>query len=977
MELTPNMAGSTTDQLDLAIVADCTASITEVQQAIKDTLSQAISLAALTGVFHSFGLMWYTDYTLVSKYPVTSWSGWRTKYSDLRKFVDEAQSCPGGDEPEACKTALLDILKNVRRRTVIFWYGDAAPHHPTNNDGHPNYGRELQALGSDFDWVRLCIQAKEKGCIIFPVINTDDIGVIPFYAMLATVTGGVGSSLPNSFTAEDMTRATISLLLSLLGLPGLSCSTMRLSYKKPLPKIEGKLETGLHGYLPTFVKGKKGSNYVPALQVTRVDSTKSEAASISALIGHDGHLMTKLRRRFISDNAYADRVYDAFSLLVADSSAILSLTYNPVFASLWRLLLERHNDQRREDVLRLFQRTYNSLDQDSQTRVKQWLEAGYDATEMIEEAISSIPKDNQYPALALQSIENLSPHELTAITSSCEPKELSRIVKLLANVQLLTEPKPNVRYLPLALPDEELIPMLPHLMCEGLVFSLRPSAIMAILAVLSRNAILHSRARQYLHTIQGKWLNMEYAGNYSIGFIRLATKASKVLTAEEAESIEIVRDLQGFLMNSATEITIKVPSASDKSLQRDYKIYCRSCEQQRSFTLMATKDCCGPCTSSYHPSFEEPEQASYMYDCKTCLARYALLDNRKPRVSPRCHFCRHRTQAKAVACKVCYARYLDPAGLMKEAEFVCPPCDEGTRISSDEVKVTLRDLFSVPTNRRSLMLTVNLEGTPPTFDIYAQRSVYFMKGVFQRVNNQDKANGELELSYQGRHVVNVEAVLTTIRGLVRSHKAELAMCMMCCEDLRWDKLLTACGRPGCSIKCCTPCLDTWYGYLQRGHVLPPANMVCPFCKRAPAPKVLCRHNRQACVLLWRKPPGGYDPAWYYGWCSSCMRPSRWMEKICGPRGEPPPETNFECEDCRMLNNLETFSARKCPRCGIPCEKIGGCDHITCPQCNIDWCWRCGAKLSEEDIYPHLYSCRGDSIFHSFETPNQTEEMYYD
>ena len=62
--------------------------------------------------------------------------------------------------------------------------------------------------------------------------------------------------------------------------------------------------------------------------------------------------------------------------------------------------------------------------------------------------------------------------------------------------------------------------------------------------------------------------------------------------------------------------------------------------------------------------------------------------------------------------------------------------------------------------------------------------------------------------------------------------------------------------------------------------------------------------------------------------------------------------NLSCKDYKwILENdddnkwIERFT-KKYPNinCNIRVEKIKGCSHITCSQCNVDFCWDCQDPL---------------------------------
>ncbi|KAG5846669.1 probable E3 ubiquitin-protein ligase RNF217 [Anguilla rostrata] len=78
------------------------------------------------------------------------------------------------------------------------------------------------------------------------------------------------------------------------------------------------------------------------------------------------------------------------------------------------------------------------------------------------------------------------------------------------------------------------------------------------------------------------------------------------------------------------------------------------------------------------------------------------------------------------------------------------------------------------------------------------------------------------------------------------------------------------------------------------------------------------------------------------WCFKCHSP--WHEGL-------------KCRDYRRGDKLLRHwasviehgqrNAQKCPRCRIHIQRTEGCDHMTCTQCNTNFCYRCGEK------YRHL------------------------
>lgn len=52
-----------------------------------------------------------------------------------------------------------------------------------------------------------------------------------------------------------------------------------------------------------------------------------------------------------------------------------------------------------------------------------------------------------------------------------------------------------------------------------------------------------------------------------------------------------------------------------------------------------------------------------------------------------------------------------------------------------------------------------------------------------------------------------------------------------------------------------------------------------------------------------------------------------------------------------LKYLSEFTAG-CPTCGAPCQKTGGCNHMTCQRCSTHFCYLCQKMLPSDNPYQH-------------------------
>ncbi|EAW48154.1 IBR domain containing 1, isoform CRA_f [Homo sapiens] len=83
------------------------------------------------------------------------------------------------------------------------------------------------------------------------------------------------------------------------------------------------------------------------------------------------------------------------------------------------------------------------------------------------------------------------------------------------------------------------------------------------------------------------------------------------------------------------------------------------------------------------------------------------------------------------------------------------------------------------------------------------------------------------------------------------------------------------------------------------------------------------------------------PTCQFVWCFKCHSP--WHEGV-------------NCKEYKKGDKLLRHwaseiehgqrNAQKCPKCKIHIQRTEGCDHMTCSQCNTNFCYRCGERYRQ-------------------------------
>jgi len=188
----------------------------------------------------------------------------------------------------------------------------------------------------------------------------------------------------------------------------------------------------------------------------------------------------------------------------------------------------------------------------------------------------------------------------------------------------------------------------------------------------------------------------------------------------------------------------------------------------------------------------------------------------------------------------------------------------------------------------------------------------------------------------------------------------------------------------CKHGYCTECLESYFSNrINEGKVL---DIKCPF----PACTTILEYHQiqdvvsdelfnryeeftflaslnQDPTLRWCPKPGCgnamfFDPDHPECKCTQCNY------EFCGNCKEPAHKGTCEeyqqwKEDNGLVDkkyeNWARKNTKKCPNCKTPIEKANGCNHMTCGNCNYQYCWLCGGKYTSShfDIY-NLTGCPG-------------------
>lgn len=926
-------------------------------------------------------------------------------------------------------------------KTLVLHYTDAPPHHARAGGGNCEKERAaLAGVEPGFDWVGVCRAMRAAGTEVYTFVpgGAADV-VLRYYALLGRVVR-LRQTTAQEITRASMC-VVLQLMGQSCDVKGFAGRVVQFERPAPLgdeglteeascgylgnvgagqgrgggveaADVEALVAMGFTEGMGREAMRRARGNVEAAIELLvsgQVGEAYTQMAGMQPL-GHGGlevaaaegwrRDLGALAKRFAQDEAFQGMVFRTLRELLVPQhpTRALALTYNKVLGTLWRLACRRREDERLAGLADALGQCVTALRGDEQQQLRQWVDESYDSTEEISREVAAAGLGEGVFVLHDVACELPSKEDMRSLVHAPTPAVLAAVQRLLTSVEFLDGAAAEAAagrgelphtadgvpsYVPASLGDGAVFALLPHLALAGLKVTLRPACVMAVLAYLSGNAALAAGAVRLLERVKGKWIPpLEKVDDYpevlSAGFVRLVVRVPQFLTADEADVFRRVAHVLKVRAARKLRVEVEVGYRVRKGeLYADRKVCCGRCGAMRSATL--TKGgVCGPCHDNYDGPNREPDAAkSFLVECRSCCALYAVVNVERLNVEPKCWYCRREGRpAPAVTCTTCRNKFVAPdadadavegkgKGEGAAAAHTCAEC--AAHGAKQQVRTEEAELQALEGQNSGLLEavfgfgTADLEalwGTLGTYKLWTRHpEVFAARAVGSSGDDAGTALGQLR--WNGHEVHNAGAVCETVRQRVARNDLR-GTCNLCFEEMGVARLGSACGR--CDNVACGECLGRWYGALRPGRLYCTAQGQCPFCKRRPRGQLLAQHNRLACSIVTGKrrvAEGALRADMHYAWCERCYKVKEAMPRECGTHADLDKVKGFKCDECALAEVCSHGDprARECPACKAPTVKTSGCNHISC-VCGCSWCWECGKDCSAEDVYEHMMAAHG-------------------
>ena len=630
------------DQLDIYILCDTTGSMGDYVSSLTATIIQMSNVVRL--LLHDrarIAVVSYKDYS--DGAAVCTYVPLGSTRKSIVAFVEALYASGGGDAPEATKTGLNKIAEmirandNGRAKSFVIHYTDAPPHCEDSQSQESNKKGEIKALKSKdpgYDWVRICRFFGSRNIPIYTFLTADSQGLTKSLMLhLGRVV------LMRDKSSYNVTKATMGMLMHIFGQKfdydedftmlgcdndfatglGFRCLCPRsptMKHNPDCPWVEGTV-THLDLALNEYV-----------LNETRDGGFNCDGLSLSKKVPFSFPTigirinLHEILKKLKTDLAFQTMVFEIFDELFTPDCC-LCLTYNPILGKLWRKVCTMRDNYRLKVLqYKLSQAMDRITDDKKWKQMREWLDESYNCEEEIAELMSE-PKSykggqiEHFPCLILDPTRcALKDYDSTTITQGLRslaraPTQSGLAIAqgVMTSLVLIEHPSPSFklptfsdspRFLPMSLYPDLFFSCLPHLGSPGMKFSLRASAMIAVVAFLSGNKYLKDKAEAFLEANKGQWINLDDVTKFpealSPETVKLLHRVPQFLTEQENDVYAKLFQICRLRLAFDKEFPVNLPQAHDvKTMYRDYRFQCVSCQWYRSFTIMTPDGNCGLC----------------------------------------------------------------------------------------------------------------------------------------------------------------------------------------------------------------------------------------------------------------------------------------------------------------------------------------------------------------------------------------------
>lgn len=954
------------------LIIDTTGSMRKVITSAQNAIRVLTKIAAVLAKQIKIILIDYRDYDIESGYPLHI----TMDVSDdtLYQAVENLSPYGGGDDPEAVKTALGAVETLTRKiphdYAFAFLFTDAPPH--ANDDPvytNTLWKKEQQMIPNKYhDWINILKMFSNMNIRTFSFLNYNYFPMVSWYALLAEYTNATCFMVKN-FNVDLLTKGIVYLFSTLLGDTDIEkpakLQQIKFVNQPEMEDIHNEKDASKKGYLlrDIIFREEWCQKFDVSSNIDFISPLGVKKVNISVNNSNIKLFLTMFKELIITNIEY--------------------ITIVPSLARLWRQLCKfakKHAEVKK--LIDLFSRTVSNLQGKKKELLAKFLEDSYDAGSEIDDYISKFtsssssnnnnndnvdPNDEYSFYIPPENRAKIMHTIFLSLFRDFSSANFSAIFDLVKNIELIKTgniPKDDDKYVP-ACVGSGIFSVIARLLniSKEVILTKVPTFIMALIAYYTSNDAVSSLAKTLLEKGKGKWLNFAEGCYWSPFFLTFVSQRIQFFTKEEIKIITMLVVLTAIRSNLNCTI-VGNTNVFTQGFQPAHTVKCDTCGHHRPVSLMVTPTFCGLChyASDKVPAKDREsacppvctETHAFLVQCSKCSGIYGVDDARfLSRDTYTCHYCRNGLNSSLckIACTECGLGHIIPATeFRKDPEFTC--------FSHNYVDINIKLGKFILENISNFSDKLRIPEDVLRLVIESNQSLYkLLSDKFNDLNNVNK------LTDDENYVWKFSGILVQIKtenfwDIFGGDTIIIDYCSICYVRFNDDSLITLCDKQ-CG-KICHSCSKEWLKEaVQLGKIIKPNRFGCMYCTR-PIPTKLFKKFNSALLEFVRK---GYKKDLekytkeYWGLCKTCSVPKFFAEHECA--GDLDHDSiDFECDDCK--HNGVDPEAVNCPSCKIPIYKSGGCNHITCTECDTHFCYVCaqgglgeGSIYDSNKIYDHL------------------------